>query len=169
MFIDLRILKIEPLQTFMTTSLFLDTFWLLQIWNSVLRQEEVTLCVSFHHWVILFFCGFSGFSIVHCSSIIHLGKISNILGDSVCFLQPFQQYEAVDIFFELFYKNSSLSCYDIFAEKRYHLHVFFQPTPNVKFQFLVSFNCTYLPNYHITISLIWLYVELVAVWYISRG
>lgn len=108
--------KLIPTNNNETTSLSLDTFWLLQIWNGVLRQEEVTLCVSFHHWVILFFCGFSGFSIVHCSSIIHLSKISNIFGYGVCFLQPFQQYEAVDIFFELFYKNSSLSCYDIFAK-----------------------------------------------------
>lgn len=66
----------------------LNTFRFLQVWNGVLCQKEVTLCVGVHQGVVMSPCGISGFSIVHYSGIIYLDKI-NTLYDSLLYNYKF--------------------------------------------------------------------------------
>lgn len=53
----------------------INNFRFLQVWNGVLCQKEVTLCVGVHQGVVMSPCGISGFSVVHYSGIIYLDKI----------------------------------------------------------------------------------------------
>lgn len=66
----------------------LNTFRFLQVWNGVLCQKEVTLCVGVHQGVVMSPCGISGFSVVHYSGIIYLDKI-NTLYDSLLYNYKF--------------------------------------------------------------------------------
>lgn len=66
----------------------INTFRFLQVWNGVLCQKEVTLCVGVHQGVVMSPCGISGFSVVHYSGIIYLDKI-NTLYDSLLYNYKF--------------------------------------------------------------------------------
>lgn len=66
----------------------INTFIFLQVWNGVLCQKEVTLCVGVHQGVVMSPCGISGFSVVHYSGIIYLDKI-NTLYDSLLYNYKF--------------------------------------------------------------------------------
>lgn len=83
----------------------INIFRFLQVWNGVLCQKEVTLCVGVHQGVVMSPCGISGFSIVHYSGIIYLDKI-NTLYDSLLYNYKFVNRN-IYISFNIIFKINS--------------------------------------------------------------